>query len=359
MRIAVVGAGPAGGTAALQLARARRHEVILIDRDAFPRVKTCGSALSPRALSLCRELSLTPLMRSRVYGISGLRFTGPAGQSATLSGREEGAWVIPRAELDAEIAFAAERAGATFVQQFKAVKALTDPSGRVRGVTDGKREIEADLTLFADGAHSRFSDDKRPKRQIATIMGWWEGIPFREGHVEMWFDRRVAPWYGWLFPETKTRVNIGICYDPADATPPRDIFWEVVDRHVGARMQGAQMVQKFRGAPIVYTERIGKVSAPGALWIGEAARLTNAATGEGISQAMKSGVMAAELCRDHAGGASLGEAYGRAIRRAFTVRFNLALGFMHFVATPAFAALTSMLALRPVQSTLTWVLGHV
>lgn len=357
MRIAVVGAGPAGATAALQLARQKRHEVVLIDRDAFPRVKTCGSALSPRCITLCDELSLTPRMKPQAYGISGLRFTGPRGRMATLSG-QEGAWVIPRAQFDAEIAFAAERAGAEFVQEWKGTKALRDGDGRVRGVSDGRREIEADLVLFADGAHSRFSDDPRPKRQIATIMSWWEGIPFREGHMEMWFDRRVAPWYGWLFPETKTRVNIGVCYDPDDETPPREIFWELVDRHVGARMKGAEMVQKFRGAPIVYTERVGRVAQPGALWIGEAARLTNAATGEGIFYAMKSGAMAAEMVARHPNG-QLGAAYQRAIERTFTLRFNLAIGFMHFVGTPGFAAVSSLLALRPVEKALTWALEHV
>jgi len=176
--------------------------------------------------------------------------------------------------------------------------------------------------------------------------------------VEMWFDRRVSPWYGWLFPETRTRVNIGICYDPGDAAKPHDIFWEIAGRHVGARLDGADMVRKFRGAPIVFTERIGAVAADGALWIGEAARLTNAATGEGIFYAMKSGAMAAELIAGSPDG-SLGEAYARAVRREFTLRFNLALGFMHFVATPAFAALTAMLALRPVQKALTWALEHV
>ncbi|HKA91745.1 MAG TPA: NAD(P)/FAD-dependent oxidoreductase, partial [Haliangiales bacterium] len=313
MRIVVVGAGPAGATAALVLARQKRHEVVLVDRDTFPRVKTCGSALSPRSIALLQELELAPVLRPKAYGICGLRFTGPVGRLSTMSG-PEAAWVIPRAELDAEIAFAAERAGARFVQGVKVIRALRDASGHIRGVSDGKQEIEADLVLFADGAHSRFSEDTRTKRQIATIMGWWEGVSFQPGLVEMWFDRRVKPWYGWLFPETSKRVNIGICYDPADPVQPRDIFWAVVGKHVGARMNGADMVQRFRGAPIVYTERPERVSAPGALWIGEAARLTNAATGEGICYALQSGAMAAQLVGRSQDGA-LVEAYRQAIRR--------------------------------------------
>ncbi|MSP60846.1 MAG: NAD(P)/FAD-dependent oxidoreductase [Myxococcales bacterium] len=365
MRIAIVGAGPGGSTAALSLARQKRHEVVLIDRDVFPRVKTCGSALSPRCITLSQELGLSSVMEKQAYWIRGLRFTGPSGREATLSGKE-GAWIIPRARFDAEIAFTAERTGARFEQGFKAIKALKDPSGRVRGISDGKREIEADLTIFADGAHSRFSEDKRPKRQIATIMGWWEGIPHLAGHMEMWFSKRVSPWYGWLFPENATRVNIGICYDPADAADPKTILQEIIDRHVGPeRMKGAEMVAcecsttiKYRGAPIVYTEEVGPVAAPGALWIGEAARLTNAATGEGIYHAMKSGAIAADVIAQNLNG-TLGQVYEQAIRRHFTFRLRMALGFLKFAGSPAFSAVTSLLAYRPVEKTLQWALAHV
>ncbi len=362
MRIAIVGAGPAGATAALALSRQGTHEIVLLDRDSFPRVKTCGSALSPRCISLCHTLGIETTMAPLAYPVSGLRFTGPSGRQATLTGKAGGAWIIPRARFDAEIAFAAERFGVRFEQGFKATTLVRDPRGRVAGVSDGQRTLEADLTLVADGAHSRFSSDLRKKRQIATLMGWWEGVEgVLPGHMEMWFDRRVAPWYGWLFPETTERVNIGIYYRPEDPVPPKDIFGEIVDRHLGRRLRKATQVQKYRGAPIVYTEEIGEVAAPGALWIGEAARLTNAATGEGIFYAMKSGVIAAELIARHGitDGDRLLTAYRTAIQRAFTARFLLALGFMRFANTPAFSLLTSLVAVPPVQKTLTWALEHV
>jgi geranylgeranyl reductase family protein len=357
-RIAIVGAGPAGATAALALARRGRDEVILLDRDRWPRMKTCGSALSPRCLTLTKQLGIDKQLQPKAYGIRGLHFTGPAGRKATLAGNE-GAWVVARSEFDAEIAFTAEREGAKFVQEFKAQKLLRDASGRVRGVSDGKQDVEADLVLVADGAHSRFSPDPRPKRQIATIMGWYEGIPFTEGLMEMWFDRRVAPWYGWLFPETKTRVNIGICYDPDDAANPREIFSEIVARHVGEpRMRRAEQVIKFRGAPIVYADSVGPVAQPGALWIGESARLTNAATGEGIGYAMQSALIATDAIARFPDEV-LGAQYEKALRWAFTPRLKIALAFMRFVGSPAFAALTSMLSVRPVEKAITYALEYV
>lgn len=365
MRIAIVGAGPAGSTAALQLARQGRHEVILLDRDNFPRTKTCGSGLSPGCLTVLGELGLTDVMHRRAYPIRGARFAGPSGREATLSGSREGTWIVSRAWFDAELAWAAERAGARFEQGFKAIQPLRDPSGRYRGISDGKREIEADLVLFADGAHSRFSEDKREKRQIATIMGWWRGVEFLPNHVEMWFAPRVAPWYGWLFPEGEDRVNIGICYDPEDRADPKQILAEVIERHVGRRMRGAEQVAcecstvvKYRGAPIVYTDDVGPVAAPGALWIGESARLTNAATGEGIFHAMKSAQIAAEAIGRNLNG-SLGATYERQLRRQFGTRLRLALAFLRFVPTPAFNYLTQVAAFPPVGKALNWAVNQV
>lgn len=359
MKIAVVGAGPAGATAALLLSQQRGHEVVLLDRDHFPRMKTCGSALSPRCLSLFREMDLMQPLAPLAYGISGCRFVGPNGKEAVLRGRK-GAWIIPRAVFDNELVQRAEHNGARFMPGFKATRLLRDPSGRVRGVSDGRTELEADLTLLSDGAHSRFSMDRRSRRQIATVMAWYEGVPYTEGCLEMFFDRRVSPWYGWLFPETKTRVNVGICYSPDDPQDPKQILAEIVERHVGARLKGAQQVGKHRGAPISYTDTVGPVAAPGALWIGEAARLTNAATGEGIYYAMRSAQVAAQSIQRHPHpGQPLYQAYTEATRRTFALRLQAAVALMRFVGTSAFAWAAALLTSPRVQGPLIWMLSDV
>jgi geranylgeranyl reductase family protein len=360
MKIVIVGAGPGGSTAALLLSQQRRHEVVLLDRDEFPRMKTCGSGLGPRCVTLCQEIGLGDRMKSLALGIRGCRFVGPNGDEAVLASNTEAAWIIPRATFDAEIAFAAERSGAKFVQGYHAKKVLRDPSGRIRGMSDGKTDIEADLVMFADGAHSRFSVDKRKRRQIAAIMAWYEGVPYTSGVLEMFFDKRVKPWYGWLFPETPTRVNVGICYNPDDPEDPKKILHEVIDRNVGHRLRGAEQVGKYRGHPIVYTERVGPITAPGAIWIGEAARLTNAATGEGISYAMRSARVAAEAIGDHrAPGLPLYEDYTRRTVRSFTLPLKSGVGFMNFVGTPVFSMISSMITHKSVQTPLRWLLANV
>jgi flavin-dependent dehydrogenase len=185
--------------------------------------------------------------------------------------------------------------------------------------------------LFADGAHSIFSTDPRPKVSISTLMGWWEGADFVPGQLEMVFDRKVAPLYGWLFPETATRVNIGICIDGPDAEAKRpkpnlrQVFADFLREHYAARLSGARQVGKLQGHPIVHTVWIEHCTTPGALYVGEAARITNNATGEGISHAMQSGVFAAEavvsVLERRAEESEAWEEYQRKHRRRFSPEF--------------------------------------
>lgn len=359
MKIAIVGAGPGGSTCALQLARQHRHEVTLLDRDEFPRPKTCGSGLGPRCLQLFQEIGLADTLEPKAQKIHGLRFVGPGGNEAVLSSNKVEAWIIARSDFDAEIAFAAERAGAKFVQGFNAKRLLRDPSGRIVGISDGKTEVEADLVIFADGAHSRFSIDKRPKRQIAAIMAWYEGVPYQPGILEMYFDKRVKPWYGWLFPETETRVNVGICYDPNDPADPKRLLDDVIATHVGDRLKNAQQVGKYKGHPIVYTEGVGPITSPGAIWIGESARLTNAATGEGISYAMRSAVVAADVISRHErADSTLLMEYQQATTKHFALPLKTAVGFMNFVNTPAFGVASSLITSRAVKGAMRYLLAN-
>src|ERR1700743_2903091 len=106
--------------------------------------------------------------------------------------------------------------------------------------------------------------------------------------MDMVFDAELSPLYGWLFPETATRVNIGICLDAHDEygrKVPRDlraIFRRFLGAHCARELSTWRQIGSLKGHPIVHTTWIADVSRPGALMIGEAARLTHSGTGEGI-----------------------------------------------------------------------------
>jgi flavin-dependent dehydrogenase len=217
--------------------------------------------------------------------------------------------VCPRSHFDDLLRRRAEALGAHFEAGVRA-SGLIREGGRVVGVhlADG-RSLRARFVLCADGAHSVFSADPRPRRSISTLMGWWDGARFEPGQIEMIFDRALAPLYGWLFPESATRVNIGICIDGQGARGEkternvREVFEAFLARHHAARLRDATPVGRWKGHPIVHAAWIDRCAVPGALYLGEAARITHPATGEGISQAMQSGVYAAETVAAVLGGA--------------------------------------------------------
>ncbi len=238
--------------------------------------------------------------------------------------------------------------GVHFVPRFRAKAPITrrDAAGRTRwaGVraADG-REIGAQFVVVADGAHSTLTTVTGRKRTIHTIMGWWENVEYRPNHVEMLWDESVRPCYGWLFPETERRVNIGITYDDdAKVKNARALFHTFLERHFEERLARATQVGRFRGHPIVYCYRPRQLTAPGRIAIGEAGRMTHPATGEGIYQAMHSGVLAAEAIESILAGRS-GEAralaaYEQRVRRRFTPSFCAGAAFRGLLRTPLFDA---------------------
>ncbi|MET0323855.1 MAG: FAD-dependent oxidoreductase [Ilumatobacteraceae bacterium] len=160
--VLVVGGGPAGAAAAYWLAR-HGHEVTVVEKKAFPREKTCGDGLTPRAVKQLDDMGLSGEL-SRFHRYQGLRATG-MGRQLELEWPAHPiypnyGYVVRRRELDQFVAANAERAGATVLQKHEAVHPLVE-RGFVRGAqvedADGRPvDIRAEYTIVADGANSRF-----------------------------------------------------------------------------------------------------------------------------------------------------------------------------------------------------------
>ena len=153
--VLVVGAGPSGASAAAWAARAGR-DVVLADAAVFPRDKTCGDGLTPRAIAELDRLGLGDWVRDHTVN-RGLRAHG-FGQTLLLpwpggSLPDHGS-AVPRTELDDRIRTEALDAGATGVQGAKAVDARVE-GGRVRAVTftrgDETFDVECERLVVADG----------------------------------------------------------------------------------------------------------------------------------------------------------------------------------------------------------------
>jgi len=300
--VAIVGAGPAGTATAVALGQLGVRRVVLADRHDFPRDKTCGSGVSPKGIKVLRQLGVWPRIQRHALRIRGLRLVTPGDQECFLSAGEKlDAVICPRRTLDHLLLERAQALGVTFIPSCAATE-LIEEDGRVVGFRsrDG-REVRARCTVIAGGTHCTLTTKQRPhpSRLIQGIMGWWEGVPYRADHIEMVFDKMLTPYYGWLFPESDTVVNIGITYeDPGREKNARLLFQAFLDKHYGERLRDARQLGRWKGHPIAYDYAVGGLTSPGRIVVGEAGRLTHPATGEGIYQGMQSGMFAAAALRD-------------------------------------------------------------
>ncbi|HEU5073849.1 MAG TPA: hypothetical protein VFU02_06745, partial [Polyangiaceae bacterium] len=115
-------------------------------------------------------------------------------------------------------------------------------------------------------------------------------------------DRELKPHYGWVFPESAGRVNIGICYVPGHGTNARDRFQSFLDRRLGSRLSGAQLIDSWIGHPVNVSSAPRGLTAPGVLRAGEAGWLADFATAEGIYHALVSGHLAGQHVAQQADG---------------------------------------------------------
>ena len=296
--VIVVGAGPAGSVAARELAR-RGRRVVLIEAKRFPRPKICAGGISPSARSGLRRLGLWERIAPEAYEIRGIRLGARSGRETRWIGAAS-AVVLNRCRLDHLLAQAAVEAGAELREDCPAT-ALVCEGGRTNGVQlAGGEALRATWVIAANGARGRLDTDPRPRRQLQTCIAWFRGIAFMPHVLEMYFDAEIAPHYGWLFPESDTVANVGICLDAERlrGRSVRDVFARFLDRHFAARLASAEIIGKWRGFPISVTSEVRHHAPPGTLLVGEACRLVNPATGEGISYAVHSGALAAACVDD-------------------------------------------------------------
>src|SRR5215204_2753573 len=129
-RIAVVGAGPAGSSLAIRLARSG-FEVILIEREKFPRHKLCGEFISPECLEHFRELGvLDEMLASGGERVRETAFYAPNGRNVCVPsawlGNTQGALGLSRAEMDFRLVERARESGVRVLEETQVVGVLSE-----------------------------------------------------------------------------------------------------------------------------------------------------------------------------------------------------------------------------------------
>jgi geranylgeranyl reductase family protein len=321
--VAVVGAGPAGATTAFALARVGL-DVVLLDRAALPRDKTCGGGVVARALAALPPGVDIPVERR--LGRVESRFVG-AGVSVTVERETPLVCMTRRARLDLALAVAAREAGAVMETACALERADVAPD-HVRLETT-RESLRARLVVAADGATG----------PTARAAGWTEplaSVPALDAEVaapphllarfadRARFDLGTPPGgYAWVFPKADhLSVGVGVFTRGAARRRLRD----ELSQYLHAVGLGEATVRSIRGAPIPVRPR-GRPARGRVLLVGDAAGLADPLTGEGISLAILSGRLAAESII--AAGLDAGAAarrYAASLRRTMLGELRIARG---------------------------------
>jgi len=314
--VLIVGAGPAGCAAGIVLARAGA-EVCVIDRATFPRDKTCGDALSNETVALLDRLGLgAALARAPHALVRRAAAIFPDGSRVTRDYQPPG-WIMRRLDLDDLLRQALEQAGARLVQGVRVV-ALTRSGAQVTGATGTDLRWSAQVVIAADGYGScglAALDRPQPDGRFLAVSAtaYYRDVTFPAGDTtaDHFFDAEVPFGYGWIFPAVHGVSNVGV-YLRADAYSGlgenlHSLLAGFLDRH-GDRFATAEQIGKPRAWSLPLGPRPIPHGAPGLLLAGDAGGFIDPLSGEGIWQALHTGVLAGETALDAVRGDGLGPA---------------------------------------------------
>lgn len=333
--LVVVGAGPAGATAALAALRAKPDaRVLMLDAADFPRDKVCGDGVAPHALDVLARLGVDiAALTAGTAPIHALRLTSPRGVTAVRRFARP-ASVVPRALLDARLVMAARNAGARLVRH--RVRTLTPVDGGVE--IDGT--FRARVVAGADGAESvvrrHCGARSAPVGTTAiALRGYTSAEPWALGEQRLVMAAAHWPAYAWVFPVGDGTANVGygelIRADPPTRAHLTERLHELLPECPAVALRGHRL-PLTPGRPDVGHGRV--------LLVGDAASLVNPLTGEGIYYAVLSGWLAGEAAMTPEPVA----AYRRSLRRRLGRHLRHTDALARLTRTPALVDLATVAA---------------
>ncbi|MFK0006850.1 geranylgeranyl reductase family protein [Paenarthrobacter sp. NPDC090520] len=327
MKVLIVGAGPAGSTAAYYLAQAG-IDVTVLEKTSFPREKVCGDGLTPRAVREIQKLGLPHSVEDGWRRNKGLRLIA-GGRTIELPWPEVSDFptyglIRTRLGFDESLARHAEAAGAVVLERHSVTTALQDDDGRVIGARaaildeSGRKTGEtcdflADVVLAADGNSTRTAVSlgmhKRDDRPLGVAVRTYFTSPrHNDDWMEGWLELpgksgKPLPGYGWVFGVGDGTSNVGLGILNSSKEFGKLDYKQVLREWTAAMpsewgFTPENQVGEIRGAALPMGFNRTPHYSPGLLLLGDAGGMVSPFNGEGISYAMESARFAAEFLID-------------------------------------------------------------
>lgn len=310
--VIVIGGGPAGACAAWKLAQAGMT-VAVLEKAVLPRYKVCGGGLVGRTMRSLpidvRHVVEQECRQARLdFVSSGLSFVTQRTIPVVS--------MVMRSEFDRTLLSAAQAAGAA-IHESCVVESLSQHDDSVTVMT-AKGPMRAGFAVAADGALS----------PVARSIGWEDGrvlIPALEYEVIVPFDRLrrfegtarfdfdvISRGYGWVFPKRR-HLSIGVL----SMDKQRHGLHAAITRYMDLLGCTSPLSVERHGFVIPVRPRKGPFAKNRVLLVGDAAGFADPITGEGISYAVRSGLLAAEsLIGERSQEETVEDAYRRLVAQA-------------------------------------------
>ena len=348
--VLIVGAGPAGVAAALTLV-ASGKDVLIVDKAMFPRDKCCGDGLTTGALRILEMLGFDPSTVPNYQICDEISLRSPSGREIQLdlpnnrdSRAGQFAAIAPRIELDNALVQHARASGVRIVENCAFVSVARQNSQEVIVHTDSPsefKEITAKFLIAADGMWSPVR--KSLGAAQTSYLGEWHAFRQYVSNVTgpaskrlfVWFEKDLLPGYAWSFPLPNGRANIGfgILRGSKYTVQEMKALWvELLTRpHIASALgQDAALEGRHTAWPIPARITSAKLFSGRTLFIGDAVCAADTMTGEGIGQALLTGVLAGEAITSSSkyDQYAICKSYARKIKREFFAdhRMSFALG---------------------------------
>lgn len=315
--VCIIGAGPGGCATAIQLAKLGIKNV-LVDKAVFPRDKICGDALSGKVMSLFNKIdtSIATAFEKEATQIGswGVKFIAPNGNALRIPFKQNfdksqspPGFIAKRFDFDNFLVEQTKRfPEIQLLQGVDITEHIKTADGWIIKDKNNTTTIEARLLIICNGAHSNFAKEiggiqMEPEHYCAGIRGYYTGVSDLDpdNFIELHFIKDFLPGYFWIFPLANGLANVGVGV-ASDTVSKKKMnlkkeMLDIIEQHPAfkERFKNAQLVDTIKGYGLPLGSKKRQISGDNFMLVGDAASLIDPFTGEGIGNAVISGMIAA------------------------------------------------------------------
>jgi digeranylgeranylglycerophospholipid reductase len=295
--VIVVGAGPAGSTAAKFAASGGAKTILLEKHPVIGYPLCCAEAISVMGLNQV----VKPNPKWIAAKIERVRLFGPDGAKARIIHPDAG-FVLERKIFDRDLAELAAKAGAEVRVSADVRDLIYNRNGKLAGIKgeiNGKQaEILGKVIIAADGVESEIAVKAginsvlRPEQMHSAYQYLLADIDIKLETLEFYFGTEIAPGgYIWVFPKGDGLANVGIGICPSKS--PRKKAIEYLNEFIESRFKRYTILERMTGGVPSFVAEL-PLYKDNLLLAGDAARLVDSLTGAGIANALLSGKIAGQ-----------------------------------------------------------------